>query len=881
MEGNVPIVFSHGQALPPDTRLQEFVIEKVLGSGGFGITYMARDDTLGRRVVIKENLPVQFCWRETHFLTVKPRQETGDDAENFQYSLESFRREAATLASLDHPGIVKVLRSFEANGTAYFVMPFVEGTALDEVLRQRMARNEGFEWEETEVLLAEILDVLGYLHDRGIYHRDIKPGNILLTGSGNAVLIDFGAARQRLSERSLTVIESAGYTPFEQLQSQGRIGPWSDIYALGGTLYKMLTGETPAKAADRVFDDPCKPLVQRPDLAGRYAVRFLESIDRAMAPKAGDRFQDAAQWREYFQTAEQNRAPSHPMQPAREAAAPDALVPPQQNHQTRNQISRALSRKTAKRFSMTLKLLGVALGIYLSACMVVVFILDERLPKTPQSVQPDGSVILQPVVEADPATELVKRLERKLLPVPGTDVSMSKTELTVGEWKLYLRAEGYLNAEGQPDWKQPSKDWIQTDDHPVVLLRWDRVKQMCDWLGQMTGRTWRFPTNAEWEAAVGKTAYPWGEYYPPHWNDGNYGLLADGKNDPERVGLDGIKGTAPVGSFTPNSLGFYDLGGNVWEWMWDEIDPRTGVPILRGGGWALSEGYCRVSARSNYGPGFIGDRGFRLVRGGTLALKANNVGLPSENSGASGVVKTHQTAGFVRVNAGALPAVSPLGSLPVRAFFMAKTEVTWGEWQTVRTWAAAHGYPDLASTGRGEGEHHPVTFVTWYDAVKWCNARSEKEGRIPVYSINGMVYRTGRVSPDINSQANGYRLPTEAEWEFAARGGGLSRGYAYSGSDDLNEVGWFFSNNPSNRLHEVGMKKANELGIYDMSGGVWEWCESAHPSLANERILRGGDRYDFEQYCRVGYRGRSGPGSTFFNAGRGFGLRVAFTGDSK
>jgi serine/threonine protein kinase len=197
------------QSLPVGTRLEEFVIERVLGSGGFGITYLAKDSRLGRRVVIKENLPAQFCWRDTHSLTVRPRHTEGEDAGNFQYSLESFEREAATLASLDHPGIVKVLRSFEAHGTACFVMPFVEGTAFDEVIVER--RKQGREFMEKEIteLLSKMLDTLGYLHDLGIYHRDIKPGNILMTKAG-PVLIDFGAARQRLSERSLTVIESSG-----------------------------------------------------------------------------------------------------------------------------------------------------------------------------------------------------------------------------------------------------------------------------------------------------------------------------------------------------------------------------------------------------------------------------------------------------------------------------------------------------------------------------------------------------------------------------------------------------------------------------------------------------------------------------------------------
>jgi serine/threonine protein kinase len=290
-------ILPQGQALPPGTRLEEFVIEKVLGSGGFGITYLARDSQLGRQVVIKENLPAQFCFRDSASLAVRPRHSQGEDAENFAYSLASFEQEAMTLASLDHPGIVKVLRRFEAFGTAYFVMPFVEGAALDDLLKQ----GKRFEQGELQELLQRLLSALGYLHERGIYHRDIKPGNILISAAtGEPVLIDFGAARQRLGEKSLTVIESAGYTPFEQLQTRGKVGPWSDIYALGATFYKVLTGETPAKAADRVLEDSQAPLIQMEELTGQYAESLLTGVDRAMAPRSAERFQNSGEWIGWF-----------------------------------------------------------------------------------------------------------------------------------------------------------------------------------------------------------------------------------------------------------------------------------------------------------------------------------------------------------------------------------------------------------------------------------------------------------------------------------------------------------------------------------------------------------------------------------------------------
>ena len=204
--------------------------------------------------------------------------------------------------------------------------------------------------------------------------------------------------------------------------------------------------------------------------------------------------------------------------------------------------------------------------------------------------------------------ELVRCLEAKLLPLPGTNILLSKTEFTVGEWKLYLRAEGL------PDWTQPDLEFEQNDEHPVVNVSWNDAKTFCEWLVRATGRQWRLPTNQEWEAAAGATKYPWGDHYPPSWNDGNYAVAQDGRGDPQRIGLDGIKGTAPVGSFKANMLGFYDLGGNVNEWMWDGMEKKTGKQVFRGGNWHDDQRACTVTYRLRTVPRHRGnDLGFRLA----------------------------------------------------------------------------------------------------------------------------------------------------------------------------------------------------------------------------------------------------------------------------
>lgn len=287
---------AHGQELPNGSRLQEFIIETTIGFGGFGITYLALDTSLGRKVVIKEHLPDMFSFRDVASMTVRPRHSSGETLENYEWSMGSFTRESEMLASLEHPNIVRILRRFEANGTAYFVMPFVEGQSFDKVIAGRQAAGGGFNERELRELLDPLLGAFAYLHSMGIYHRDVKPGNILVTASGVPVLIDFGAARQQFGAKSMTVVESAGYTPFEQTESRGNVGPWSDLYALGGVLRKAITFQTPARSADRIRRDPMVGLAADPQCCDRFSGVFLEAVDRALRVNEEDRWQHADEW---------------------------------------------------------------------------------------------------------------------------------------------------------------------------------------------------------------------------------------------------------------------------------------------------------------------------------------------------------------------------------------------------------------------------------------------------------------------------------------------------------------------------------------------------------------------------------------------------------
>jgi len=235
-------------ALPPGYALNEYRIESLLGLGGFGLTYLATDTNLNLKVAIKEYLPTDWVHRAPDH-SVKPK--SADTLETFNWGRSRFLEESRTLASFHHPNIVRVMRFFQANETAYMVMDFVAGLPLHEWMRNRRPLDE-----RTVLAIAlPLLDGLEVVHAGGFLHRDIKPGNIFIRGDGSPVLIDFGSARTAAANTELTTIVSPGFAPVEQYDSRGGQGPWSDLYALGGVLYRAVTGVHPPDAVTRMRGD--------------------------------------------------------------------------------------------------------------------------------------------------------------------------------------------------------------------------------------------------------------------------------------------------------------------------------------------------------------------------------------------------------------------------------------------------------------------------------------------------------------------------------------------------------------------------------------------------------------------------------------------------
>lgn len=281
-----------GKVLAPGTRLAEFELLSVIGQGGFGIVYLARDHSLQRDVALKEYMPATLAVRNGD-ATVSLRSEK--DRELFESGLRSFVNEARLLAQFDHPALLKVFRFWEQNGTAYMVMPLYQGMTLKQYLTQHSPPTEA--WLRS--MLGPILDALAQMHAQQCYHRDIAPDNILLQPDGKPVLLDFGSARRVIDEadQELTAFLKKRYSPIEQynVSSSMKQGPWTDLYALASVAYFAVIGQTPEPAVSRAMQDNLIPLQQQ--AAGRYSQSFLCAIDAALAVKPEARPQDVAAFR--------------------------------------------------------------------------------------------------------------------------------------------------------------------------------------------------------------------------------------------------------------------------------------------------------------------------------------------------------------------------------------------------------------------------------------------------------------------------------------------------------------------------------------------------------------------------------------------------------
>lgn len=538
-------------ALPVGTKLREYLIEDVLGVGGFGITYLAEDTHLKRKVAIKEYFPIEIAWREENTLVI-PKSE--DFRESYSVGVERFLREARSLAQFVHPNIIQILNFFPANGTAYFVMNYVAGESLGEYLKREQKPLP--EKMLLDIVFA-VLRGLKAVHKKKILHRDIKPDNIYLWKDGEPMLIDFGASRYAIghaSSQSLTLVLTEGFAPYEQYQTDSaKQGPWTDIYALGATMYKAITLEAPPKAPDRLGmdgdQDPLIPAVQA--AKGQYGERLLQAIDKCLAVSIKDRPQSVDELKALLtgkplRLEKSTREVITRIQPAAPAAEP---LPGKETRVIREPRPVAVERVFVKGGT---------------------FWMGEKT-----------------AFESD----------RKAHRVTLRDYHLSVTLVT------NLQYAAFLNEMGNH--REGGRSWINLDvpgsvirhldekfipnptlqDHPVVNVTWYGARAFCEWVGG------RLPSEAEWEFAAR--------------NRGKEARWA-GTNEEAQLGefawyFENSGGHAhPVATKKANQLGLFDMSGNVGEWCLDWYDrgyynwspqhnpvnsEKATDKVIRGGSW--------------------------------------------------------------------------------------------------------------------------------------------------------------------------------------------------------------------------------------------------------------------------------------------------------
>lgn len=281
-------------SLPTGTiLLGKFIIGKVLGKGGFGVTYLAYDLKRECKVAIKEYMPDTLSYRTPGTTLISTY--LGEKEESFKLGSEKFYEEARTISKFNgHPNIINVYEFFYENNTAYFVMEYIDGVDLKKYLFQKGGI---ISEEECISLLTPIMDALIVVHSVGILHRDISPDNIYITNNGEVKLLDFGAARQVLGEKSksLSVVLKPGFAPIEQYQSRGNQGPWTDVYALAASMYYCLVGQVPEAAMDRLEEDHIKPISE---LNEKVSYIFEQVLQKALSVRGIDRYQTISEFKQ-------------------------------------------------------------------------------------------------------------------------------------------------------------------------------------------------------------------------------------------------------------------------------------------------------------------------------------------------------------------------------------------------------------------------------------------------------------------------------------------------------------------------------------------------------------------------------------------------------
>ena len=604
----------------------KYKIERTLGGGSFGITYLATarfitQGGLGAMEVETKVAIKEFFMHEVNVRDRDGRSVEGSSSSVFTNYRHRFRREAENLAKLRHPNIIRVYDVFDENGTTYYSMAYVEGTTLDEYIRQHHPLTEA----DAVAIFGRVCSALSSMHEQRMLHLDLKPKNIMRSMQGEVFMIDFGLSKQFGTngepESSTTIgAGTPGYAPIEQANpiKDGTFPATLDIYALGATMYKTLTGQRPPVATDVLNEGfPLEPLVQH-----HRSPSLIKAIARCMSPMKKDRYQTVAELlRDYpaFAAESEETIIDEP-RPADRPAGGAPMSPPVVNRPAGGSpVSRpeVEIEKNSSSFGEMVRsmLVGILIIVFLLLILVVGLKncssshTDFNRPDSVLASPSEGSLhftvngVTFTMVHVEGGTFTMGATaeqtgadgnERPVHQVTLSDYYIGETEVTQALWKAVM---GYSPTSDGSSW---TSSYGLGDNYPAYYISYNYVQSFITRLNSLTGRTFRMPTEAEWE-------------YAARGGSKRKGYLYSGSNtigDVAWYGSNSGRKTHPVAQKAANELGLYDMSGNVYEWCSDRYGtysssaltnptgPSTGPNrVLRGGGWGNLATYCRVANR--------------------------------------------------------------------------------------------------------------------------------------------------------------------------------------------------------------------------------------------------------------------------------------------
>lgn len=494
-----------------------YKIESYLASGGFGNTYLAKNIEFDETYAIKEFFVKGVCQRDGNSTTISVSN--AENTNSFEQQREKFKKEARRLRSLSNPHIVKVYDLFEENGTAYYVMDYVDGVNLSVRLKRT---NVPLAESEVRNYLNQILDGLEAIHNKGMFHLDIKPANIMVDSHDVVKLIDFGASKQQSTVGGATmstgISYTNGYAPSEQIaQSYDKFGPWTDFYALGATMYKLLANQDPPSVSDLSEDETedkhlALPMPNVSEEMKKLVVWMMQ-VNRLKRPKdVGEIKKLLQQLFAATSNNEETKVSSSTQAQANLVSNEEETVWAVKADQTKSEEDKHSSVNTSK--AVMGKRRKILLSIF---CFSFLF---SAIYLVYAKVQRDKVIanIANNMVEINKA---------------GTKYSINKYEVTQEEWEAVMGS---------------TPSYFKGANLPVENVSWYDCQKFIKKLNEKTGRNFRLPTTAEWKSAA-SLGFP--NFVDPRcrWTSWN----SDGR-------------THPVASWSSNQFGLFDMFGNVLEW---------------------------------------------------------------------------------------------------------------------------------------------------------------------------------------------------------------------------------------------------------------------------------------------------------------------------